>query len=179
MCVYLWLHRVFVAAGVFSSCGEQGYSPLLLWASHCRRVSCWGAWVPGPGLHSCGLRAQLPGACGIFLEQGLPWCPLHARQALGTGASREAPLSASVPRPPQCPTLSASVCSVCIHGVFALPDKKNRQFPDELQPLMWLVLKFCLPCICALCTVPAALSLRGGAGFLSFESGGPVTCCGQ
>ena len=111
--------------------------------------------------------------CGALPNQGLNWCPLHARQALGAGASREAPLSASVSRPPRCPTLRASVCSVCIHRVFASPDKKNRQFPDELQPLIWLVPKFCLPCIYALCTVPAALSLRGGAGFLSFESGWP------
>ena len=133
-------------------------------------LRCVGSRARAPWLWPAG---PVPGACGIFLEQGLNWCPLHARQALGAGASREAPLSASVSRPPRCPTLSASVCSDCIHRVFASPDKKNRQFPDELQPLIWLVLKFCLPCIYALCTVPAALSLRGGAGFLSFESGWP------
>lgn len=133
-------------------------------------LRCVGSRARAPWLWPAG---PVPGACGIFLEQGLNWCPLHARQALGAGASREAPLSASVSRPPRCPTLRASVCSVCIHRVFASPDKKNRQFPDELQPLIWLVPKFCLPCIYALCTVPAALSLRGGAGFLSFESGWP------
>lgn len=71
----------------------------------------------------------------------------------------------------QCNIWNTSVCKVYIYCLFGSPNKKKRQFLDELQPLIWFFLKFYLPCIYTVCNVTVALSLRGGVGFLYFESG--------
>ena len=67
----LLLHMVFLLLPWvgFSCCGAQvlgvgGFSRCSSWALQC-------------GLSSCGARASLLVACGIILDQGLNWCPLH------------------------------------------------------------------------------------------------------
>ena len=158
LCCYLSVLQLW-RAGLLSSCC-------------CGRLITEGSLVEVPGLQgpgsivvACG--PSCPAARGIFLDQGLNWCPLHRKadsQPLGQQGS-----------PIQCffDSRNTSVCSVCIYGIFGSPDKKNRQFPDKLQPLIWLFLKWYLPCVYTLCNVTAPLSLRGGAGFLSLESGRP------
>ena len=70
--------------GLFSSCRERGLlSSCGVWASHCRGVSCFGAWAAGcMGCKSCSSRALgrrlsivahglcCPSACRIFQDQG-------------------------------------------------------------------------------------------------------------
>ena len=65
MFVYFWLRWVFVAAWVFSSCGERGLlfvavrSLLVAVASHYRAwaLGTWASVVVACGLSSCGLWA--------------------------------------------------------------------------------------------------------------------------
>lgn len=71
----------------------------------------------------------------------------------------------------QCNILNTSVCTVCVYSLFGSPNKNDRQYLDELQLLIWLFLKFYLPCIYTLFNVNAVLSLRGGVGVFYFESG--------
>ena len=49
-------------------------------ASHCSGFFGCRAWAVGPmAFGSCSRWLRCPGACGIFLDQGLNQCPLHCK----------------------------------------------------------------------------------------------------
>ena len=88
LCVYFWLHWVFVAgcgpsivaaSWVLQSDDFSSWWLLLLGSTGSQ---CSGSVVVVHGL--CGLAA-----CGIFLDQGLNSCPLDGRQILNHWTTRD------------------------------------------------------------------------------------------
>ena len=70
LCVYLWLHWVFVALlkGLVSSCSA--------WASHCGGFSYWAQVLKHMGSVVGVHRLSYSEACGSFLDQWSNPCPL-------------------------------------------------------------------------------------------------------
>ena len=136
----------------FSSCGERG---LLFIAacgvSHCggfslrstgsrrtgfRSCSTWAQQLRLMGLQSAGSVAvghelNCPVTCGIFLDQGLNWCPCIGRQILGHCTKKEAlesiywpPFSSHLCAPlrPWFPSTSCRSCGPFGAGHRSLPN---------------------------------------------------------
>jgi len=76
VCVFVWLHWVFVAAWTFFSCGKQKLlSSYDEQASYCSGLSCCGA--QSLGRVGSIVVALSPAACGTFPDQGSNLCLLH------------------------------------------------------------------------------------------------------
>ena len=89
MCLlFIWLHRVSIAAWAFSPCGEQrllsgcatqasaSWGILLKRGSGCvgSAAAARGLWSTGSGVVAHGLSCST--ARGVFPDQGLSLCPL-------------------------------------------------------------------------------------------------------
>ena len=114
--IYLWLCWIFIANGLFSSCGKRG----LLYSCDVqaslvveRRLWDTGSIAVAHGL-SCSM------ACGIFLAQGLNPCLLHWQ-------------AASLPLSHQgSPALSFYLCQYCA--------EQNHGAYDRCSPVLWILL---------------------------------------
>ena len=85
---FFFFFKTFILAEVGLHCCTQAFSSCIewvllsgcsVWAFHCSGFSCCEARVLESGSvvvahgHSCSM------ACGIFLDQGSNWCPLHCK----------------------------------------------------------------------------------------------------